>query len=65
MTKVFGFWRFIVMVGWAKSLVWETTTINGDKHAHIFSINILRRGDTSALAIMLLPVSLHIGVVKR
>lgn len=62
MQKVFSFWRIVISIAWAKSLLWSTTT-DKDERIHILSLDIIKRGNGIAVSLIILPISITIGWV--
>lgn len=62
MTKIITFWRFVIQLGWARSLTWALTT-EKEKRIYIFTLHIVKRGNDKALSFVIGPVSVLIGVV--
>lgn len=63
MTKIFVFWRFVIAIGWAKSLLWEVT---GTKDTRIFllSLHVLKTKDgKTALGLLVGPIAITVGII--
>lgn len=55
-----SFWRFVIHLNFAKSLLW---TKNGD--TYIFHIGLFSNGVDTGLKVILLPINLKVGFVRR
>lgn len=53
-------WRFIITVGFAKSLTWKK-----DGDLYLFHIGTIREGDEIAIKVIFLPFLLMVGFDKR
>ena len=62
MNKIFSFWRFVVSVGWAKSLTWAVAT-EKEQRIYLFSVHLIERDNSKALSLIILPVAITIGLV--
>lgn len=55
-----SFWRFVIILSFAKSLLWSK-----DEDTYLFHIGTISRDGNTALKIILLPISLMIGLAKH
>jgi len=63
MQKVFTIGRLVLSVGWANSGLWRSTDLTAlpETKIHLMAIRIISRGGSTALSVIVLPVSLMIG----
>lgn len=65
MTKIFSIWRFVIMLGWAKSGTWWVTNDRESRTLYLSIHKVDEAGsDLSALGIIILPLSITIGFAK-
>jgi len=66
MTKVFSIWRFVLMLGWAKSGTWWVTN-EREQRTLYFSIHKVKEvgSDLSAFGVIILPLSITFGLAKK
>ena len=55
-----SFWRFAIILSFAKSLLWGK---NGG--TYYFHIGTFTNGTDTALSIIILPISLSIGFIRK
>jgi hypothetical protein len=54
-----SFWRFVIQLNFAKSLLWGK-----GEDTYLFHIGTFSRGSDTAIKIVILPISIMIGFVK-
>tara|TARA_B110000902_G_C14179747_1_gene540083 strand:- start:434 stop:625 length:192 start_codon:yes stop_codon:yes gene_type:complete len=55
-----SFWRFVVIVAFATSLLWGK-----DEDTYWFHIGTFTDGENTAVKVLLLPFSLCLGFIKK
>ena len=55
-----SFWRFVIILSFAKSWLWGK-----DEDTYLLHIGTISRDEDTALKIIVLPISLMIGLAKR
>lgn len=65
MTKVFSIWRFVIMLGWAKSGCWWVTNDREQRTLYL-SIHKVAESNTDLVTygVILLPLSITVGFAK-
>ena len=55
-----SFWRFVIILNFAKSLLWST-----GEDTYYFHVGSFTNGKNTAVKIVILPISLRVGYVPR
>ena len=55
-----SFWRFVIIIGFAKSLLWGKS---GD--TYFFHIGTFTNGKDTAIKIVILPISVMLGFASK
>ena len=55
-----SFWRFVIVLNFAKSLLWS----KGDD-TYLFHIGTFKSGEDTAVNIVILPMSLMMGYARK